>query len=162
MNRIVALLILLSAVSASADNIIHTYNSKRGQQSIRRYVSVDVANVTNELYVAYSGQFRLRSVPTPALINLNLQIGVTITGTLNQARADLQRLDDERRPARQALKTVLGERNVKQAKQEVKQALRNAFTPAQRKALLDYLELEELITQRRLEAEALGLRDDEE
>lgn len=123
------------ATIASAE-LFTTYDTRNGIAPIdSKYQAINVARTNHPDYFP-----ALRGVIAPALYDTRLNIGVTITGTVNQARADLKAIDDARRPAKMELVNFLGGQTPKQFRQSIKAAYRNvetntAFTTAQRRAL---------------------------
>lgn len=139
--------ILMILASAAHAQLITTYDYRLTNMVASQYQAVDVGNtdpITNPDYRDYNAMFPLRSVGTPALINLRLKLGVTITGSMANARADIRRMDDERRPAKVALETFLGGQTPKQFRKSLKAAYSNvrtntAFNAAQRTVLTNML-----------------------
>jgi hypothetical protein len=84
--------IALLAVSVSAETVT-TFDSRIGVNPVvSQYPSVDVGDtseITNPDFRDFSQVVSLRSFPVPALVDTSSGIGVTITGSIAQAEADL-------------------------------------------------------------------------
>ncbi|HMO03896.1 MAG TPA: hypothetical protein PKC67_02585 [Kiritimatiellia bacterium] len=97
--KTIATIILLSATSVLAQRVI-TYDP-RFDAAPERTRDIPVIDITNTNTVAQPDYAPwMRRFPTPAIIDTRYQIGVTITGTVQQARADLRAIIREQFPAR--------------------------------------------------------------
>lgn len=159
MKIIIAILAVTCCQIVGAQTIT-TYDSRFGVQPVASsYQAVDVGDTRSDDYKEMSALFPLRSLAVPALIDLDTRQGVTITSTIAQAEADLAALDNQRRPARKALKDYLAGRTRKQTSTELRQAINAAATVAQlRKAMKDMDEYRELVEGAEDEREQLGLK----
>jgi len=100
-------LLIIFVASVATAQYITTYDSRIAGPVASEYLSVDVANtdpITNPDYRDYNKIITLRSVGTPALIDIELGAGVTITGTVSQAQVALSNLVAVAQPARAKLK----------------------------------------------------------
>jgi len=83
--------VLFFTVLSSFGQTVSTYDTRQGIipiDSIYRAIDIaDVSNVTNPDF-----QLFLRFVRAPALFDIRYELGVTITGTVEQAEADLNKL----------------------------------------------------------------------
>lgn len=93
------LLLILISVSVSAQ-IITTYDSRTNGTPIEsNYRAIDL-QATNDLnYIQHNRVIPLRSIHAPALIDVGLRLGFTITGTIAQAEADLNAAISNQLPA---------------------------------------------------------------
>lgn len=82
--------------------VIATRDSRTGASVTSSYTSVDVGDIDpirNPDWRDYNERFPLRSVKVPALIDLDVAVGVAITGTVAQAEIDLSRAISNQFPA---------------------------------------------------------------
>jgi len=92
MRTLILMLLLATTVQAQ---YITTYDSRHTQPVASPYLAVDVGNtdpIVNPDYRDYNRKIQLRSVGVPALFDVELGAGVTITGTVAQAQAALSNL----------------------------------------------------------------------
>lgn len=126
------LLILLLLILESHAQVITTYDSRTNQPPfLSHHLAVDIGDINEERnpdYRDYSSRFDLRSVATPALIDVATGLGVTITGNLRQAHRDLDDLDAARRPARRELESFLAGKTPKEFRTDIRRAFRNLYT----------------------------------
>jgi hypothetical protein len=88
--RTIITFFLLTALAHG--ELITTYDSRFGQAPVGQYSSIDIGDtsiVTNPDYTELIKRLPLRSVSAPALWDTEIGIGVAITGTIEQAQADL-------------------------------------------------------------------------
>ena len=106
------IIVALCAVSAARGQVITTYDSRFGIAAITsQYETVDVGvtdDARNPAYARYNAIYRLRGIKPPALIDLDDREGVTITGTLKQAKAELGLAKDGKLPEVKAYRELLG------------------------------------------------------
>jgi hypothetical protein len=91
MNKLITTLFLMLPALAALGQLVTTYDPREAIAPVASpYRAVDVAEQRPELNPDF--QLFLRSVRAPALFDLTSKLGVTITGTVAQAEADLNKL----------------------------------------------------------------------
>ena len=85
-------------VAIAQGETIVTYDSRFGQtppvSQLRTIDIGDTSALTNPEFNELNKRVSLRSVSAPALLDVQSGIGVAITGTMEQARVDLLRVED--------------------------------------------------------------------
>ena len=98
----------------------------------------------------------------PCLVDAESWEAVQVTGTVNQAKQDLQAQDDVRRPARKALLDYLAGRTRKQARTQLRDSINAATTvPQLRQAMKDMDKYRELVEDADDERDIQGRKRDQ-
>lgn len=163
--KILAAILILAATTAIAQNTV-IFDSRISPWSNNNVRSIDLAIKSRALNPdLYEWNLKGYIIPTvvPALVNPRLSIYAAITGNMNQARADLQRADEIKRPAYYTLQAALTNGTKKAKRKELRDAAENAQNDNKyRKAMRAIDKFNELVQDAEDERNDLGIKRDEQ
>jgi hypothetical protein len=149
------IIILMALASASAFGELVVLQ-RGGEPITMRARCVDVTDYAQ--WLSWTKHGHPVPVEYPSLVDTDLKLLVVITGNYNQARADIQRMDDARRPAKTALKAALAGSTVKAKRKALRDAVDAAGTVATvRRAMRDLDAFRELVEAKRDEDVSLNI-----
>ena len=112
-------IIMFLTVRTVADQVI-AYDPRFDvvPNNVRDRVVIDITNTNTIEQPDYAPWMRL--VRTPSLLDARYRIGVTITGTMQQARADLRALIEQQFPARARMEQRDAKHELREARDKIK------------------------------------------